>query len=361
MNKKLKVIQLIDSLHPGGAEMMAVHIANELVTHDTIESHLCATRLEGDLKAKMEQSVGYVCLNKQRVLDLKAFKMLNAYIKVHQISIIHAHSSSYFIGFLMKLWNPNLKLIWHDHYGKSDYLDTRSTFPLAFISNYFHTVIAVNMRLKAWSEQHLNAKDVKYLPNFAVFTKHKTKETLLKGKEGKRIVCLANLRPQKDHLNLLKAFKRIQLTHPDWTLHIVGQNLNDGYAQEIKSFITSHNLSNHVFLYGSRNDVEFILSQATIGVLASNSEGLPVSLLEYGLAKLPTVVTDVGECAEVVKHNTSGIIVPSQDEKVLAAGLTTFIENEHKRKLFGVALFKRVNENYSKTNFIKTLLNIYTS
>jgi glycosyltransferase involved in cell wall biosynthesis len=261
----------------------------------------------------------------------------------------------------MKLKNPNLKLIWHNHYGNSLNLPILKKIPLQVLSKSFDAIISVNNVLNSWALNFLKISNSFNLPNFAVFNHNEKQTTFLSGVENKRIVCLANLRPEKDHLNLLKAFNRIQSTYPDWTLHLIGEAIIDGYVQEIKSFITSHNLSNHVFLYGSRNDVEFILSQATIGVLASNSEGLPVSLLEYGLAKLPTVVTDVGECSQVVTHNTSGIIVPSQNEKVLAAGLTTFIENEHKRKLFGVALFKKVNENYSKTNFIKTLLNIYTS
>ena len=68
MNKKLKVIQLIDSLKPGGAEMMAVNIANELGCEDGIASHLCATRLEGGLKEKLTPAVHYFFLNKKKKL-----------------------------------------------------------------------------------------------------------------------------------------------------------------------------------------------------------------------------------------------------------------------------------------------------
>ena len=52
------------------------------------------------------------------------------------------------------------------------------------------------------------------------------------------------------------------------------------------------------------------LHGADCGVLSSVSEGLPVSLLEYGMAGLPVIVTDVGQCAEVVGNGRFGRVVP---------------------------------------------------
>ena len=49
-----------------------------------------------------------------------------------------------------------------------------------------------------WAKNHLKAKSISYLSNFAVQNKSKA-ITQLFGKGGKRIVHLANLRPQKDH------------------------------------------------------------------------------------------------------------------------------------------------------------------
>ena len=53
MNKKIKVLQLIDSLQVGGAEVLAVNIANALSKQGLV-SHLCATRTEGPLKENIE-------------------------------------------------------------------------------------------------------------------------------------------------------------------------------------------------------------------------------------------------------------------------------------------------------------------
>lgn len=338
--------------------MMAVNIANALA-ESNVESHLCATRQEGNLKAKLSSDVGYLFLNKKRVMDFMAMKKLYQYLVKYEIDIIHAHSTSYFTAFLSKLRFPNITIIWHDHYGYSENLKSRKKFPLTLISKTFKTVISVNSSLHQWAKQNLKAKQYKYLPNFASFESTISESPQLLGTNEKRIVCLANLRPQKDHLNLLKTFRIMREIHKDWSLHLVGMDFKDAYAEEIKAYMAANNLNACVFLYGSCADTQFILGQATIGVLPSKSEGLPVALLEYGLAKLPVVVTDVGECGIVVKNLENGLVVPPNQADKLAEALLYLIENETQRKVFGENLCENVNTNYSQNYFIKHLIEIY--
>ena len=86
-------------------------------------------------------------------------------------------------------------------------------------------------------------------------------------------------------------------------------------------------MDNHVFVYGSCSDVHHILRQSTIGVLSSKSQGLPLSLLEYGLAKLPVVVTNVGDCNKVISNKDEGLLVESENDIVLAEALINLIIN----------------------------------
>src|SRR5690606_8062207 len=97
----MRVLQLIDSLRPGGAEKMAVNIANALLPH--VEgSYLCCTRQEGMLKEEIKSEVGYLFLNKKNRMDPKAIIRLRRYIKENEIDIIHAHSTSFFLAGLLK-------------------------------------------------------------------------------------------------------------------------------------------------------------------------------------------------------------------------------------------------------------------
>src|SRR5690606_7182649 len=98
----MRVLQLIDSLRPGGAEKMTVNIANALLPH--VEgSFLCCTRKEGMLKNELKPEVGYLFLNKKSSLDPKAILKLIKYIRKNKIDIVHAHSTSFFLAGLLKL------------------------------------------------------------------------------------------------------------------------------------------------------------------------------------------------------------------------------------------------------------------
>ncbi len=89
--------------------------------------------------------------------------------------------------------------------------------------------------------------------------------------------------------------------YPKWSLHLVGKDFNDDYSLKLNNLIESLDLKKNIFLYGSKPDISNILRQCEIGLLSSKSEGLPLALLEYGLANLPVIATKVGECESVIK------------------------------------------------------------
>ncbi|WP_308992635.1 glycosyltransferase family 4 protein [Mariniflexile litorale] len=355
----MKVLQLIDSLEVGGAERVAVNIANALSTK--IEgSYLCATRVEGLLKDSLDESVNFLFLNKNRTFDIKAILKFSKYIKEEGIDIIHAHSSSFFLATTIRVFNRNIKVVWHDHYGNSEFLQNRKFKILRICSSYFNHIFTVNKALEQWAIENLKTNSVSYLPNFAVIN-NEVRETILDGEEEKRIICLANLREQKDHLTLLKAFKKVIEKHSDWSLHLVGKDFADTYSKMIKTYILDENLNHHVFVYATKSDTLHILSQSTIGVLASKSEGLPLALLEYGLAKLPVIATRVGECLEVIKNNYNGVLVRSENPEELSKTLIEYIENKELRDKYAFRYHEHIQSNYTEAAQIKTILKVYNN
>jgi len=353
----MRVLQLIDSLNAGGAERMSVNIANALSTRiDT--SFLCATRKEGVLKESINKNVIYFFLNKNKAIDIKAIRSLNSFIKQYEIEIIHAHSTSFFLATLIKFLNNRLIIVWHDHYGESEHLNKRKYKALRFCSNYFSHIFSVNSCLETWAKTHLKTKKSSYLPNFPIQDSSKPMTKLL-GENGKRILHLANLRPQKDHITLLNAFKIVNDNFFDWTLHLVGKEFNDDYALSIKTFIKQNNLENHVFVYGSCTDISNILNQSDIGVLSSKSEGLPVSLLEYGLIMLPVVATNVGDCNKVISNTNEGILVEPDNDIVLSKAISKLIEDKDLRNVIAENLHQKVVSSFSESKSIDSLMKIY--
>jgi glycosyltransferase involved in cell wall biosynthesis len=352
----MRIIQIIDSLEAGGAERMAVSYANALA--DTIDfSGLVVTRKEGPLLNQIDEKVSYLFLNKKGLIDFKAILRLRRFVQQHKVTHVQAHSTSFFLAFLVKLSCPSLLLIWHDHYGDSEFLEKRPIQVLRITLPFFSGIVSVNQKLKEWTEQKLKFKNVIYLPNFAVKENAILADTILKGMEGKRIVCLANLREQKNHFLLLHVAKKLKESHPDWTFHLVGKDFEDDYASKIKQGIQEFDLENTVFLYGTKQDVANILNQSEIAILTSKSEGLPVALLEYGLNKKAVIVTDVGEIPFVIQHRVNGIIVPNQNEQLFYDAIVECLEDEGFRKELRDCLFKTITHDFSEKAIIHNYLN----
>jgi len=353
----MKVLQLIDSLNAGGAERVAVNLANALAFK--IEgSYLCATREEGILKESINDNVGYLLLKKNRTIDLAAIRKFNKYLKSNNISVIHAHSSSFFLATIAKILNKKIKIIWHDHHGNRPNIKFSNKMILKFCSLYFSKIIVVNNLLKEWAENNLKTTDVTYLENFVYRTNNKP-VTTLEGIDGKRIICLANFRPQKDHSTLVKAFKDVLINLPEWTLHCVGKDFNDVYSRSIRAKIDSLNLSKSIYLYNSRPDVFNILEQCDIAVLSSKIEGLPLALLEYGLANLPVIATRVGECETVLGNESNGILIDAENTKQLRNAILDLINNEERRKLMANNYRQKIESEYSADAVMDKLVKTY--
>lgn len=343
----MRILQIIDSLEAGGAERMAVNYANALANRIQF-SGLVVSRKEGPLWSQINKNVSYLFLNKKSVLDIQSVFKFRKFVIANKVEIIHAHSTSFFLAFLLKITYPTVKLIWHDHYGDSEFLSKRPFLVLKFVLSFFNGIIAVNKKLKMWAEQKLKFKNVVYLPNFPSVENKISQQTILQGIQGKRIVSLANLRVQKNHFLLLEVAKKIKVSHPEWTFHLVGKDFDDVYSNQIKSLILEYNLNKTVFVYGSRNDIGNILKQAAIGVLTSQSEGLPVALLEYGLYEKPVVVTNVGEIPLIIKDGVNGFLIKAGLVPLFYDAVVKLIENDTLRADFGSKLEKKIANNYSE-------------
>ncbi len=352
----MRIVQLIDSLEAGGAERMAVNYANAL-THKIEFSGLVATRKEGALLHQINSNVSYLFLKKQQQLDFGALFRLRSFVLKNKGTHIHAHSTSFFFAFLLKLTLPSVKLIWHYHYGNNLQLPRKRIIIFRIIVPFFVGIIAVNQNLKSWIENNLKSRKVIYLPNFSMRIKEPELKSQMFGSDGKRIVSLANLREDKNHFLLLEVARKLKESHPDWTFHLVGKDFEDDYAKQIKKMIVANDLEKNVFLYGSKLDIGNILNQAAIAVLTSQSEGLPVSLLEYGLYKKAVVVTDVGEIPTIVQHGKNGFITASNETDLFYQSLLNLLENEALRIDFGEALFNTIKANYTDESVMREYLN----
>jgi glycosyltransferase involved in cell wall biosynthesis len=355
----IAVLQVVDSLKLAGLESVAANYAN-LLAGRGVRSCLCSTRASGPLASRLTREVTHLDLRRRGIIDPKALKRLVEFIKLEQIDIIHAHGTSLFFSALATCFVRSPKFLWHDHFGR--YLTEKRSAGLYRLGvSRAAGIIAVNEPLAQWARESLKmpADRVWFLPNFVPQPPPNSDVPKLPGTPGKRIVCVANLRPEKDHLTLIEAMAQVHKLDPLAGLILVGDHANEIQAAEVKERVRQHNLQEHVFFLGSRNDVGGILRGCDIGVLASASEGMPLALLEYGMAGLPVVATAVGQVPDVLAGGRVGLMVPAGQPAELAAGLLKLLESSQLRQTFGRDFNQRVSAQYSADALTDRLLRIY--
>ncbi len=338
----VNVLHLVDTLEPGGTERVAVNLANRL-SRERFRPFLATTRREGALASEILPDVGRLALNRSRTLDLGALRRLVRFVRENGIAIVHAHSSSLFLAALL----PGARIVWHDHFGRSE--EERPAWLWGPAARRAGAVVAVSEDLARWSRERLGV-DAIYLPNFIPEVPAGPVPDL-PGKPGSRVVCVANLRAQKDHLTLLQAIAQTPEAH----LLLAGADVEPAYAARVRQEAAV--LGDRVTFLGSRTDVPELLRGCDVGVLASASEGFPLSLLEYGRGGLAAVATRVGQCPEVL--DGAGILVPPGDPGALAEALLRLLRDPELRSGLGRRLEERVRVLYSPAAVIERLERVY--
>lgn len=353
METKHVIFQVVDSLSIGGSERMSVNIYNTL-TKNKIENYLIVTRNNGPLSRFIENSNNVRFLNKKRALDLVSFFKLFKLIKKMKPSIIHAHQTSIYWVLIIKLVYPKLIVIWHDHWGFSDLLRDSDRKIIRMFSFLIDGVICVNVKIKKWNSAKLKIRDksIIYIPNYPLLNLIEFKKS-----GEKTILCVANIRDQKDHPNLLKACSILKNQNVDFKLLLAGSLEDKVWVEKVNNLIIDLNLVECVKILGPVEDISQLLSFSDLGVLSSVSEGLPVSLLEYGLAGLPVVCTDVGQCREVLGDGEFGWLVPPKSPELLAIAIKESLMNQEISKIKAEKLSYNINKNYGSSGFLKKYIN----
>jgi glycosyltransferase involved in cell wall biosynthesis len=156
---------------------------------------------------------------------------------------------------------------------------------------------------------------------------------------------VAVLRPEKDHVLLLQAARRLVDEFPDLTVLVVG----DGpMRRRIEHAAAELGLADHILLVGARSDVPDILPALTVFTLCSYTvECFPMALLEAMASGRPAVCTDVGGVGEMLADGITGYLVPPHDPVALADQLAKLLHDRQLCQRMGAAARARVQREFS--------------
>lgn len=121
---------------------------------------------------------------------------------------------------------------------------------------------------------------------------------------------------------LIEAMRLVLERHPNVVLAVAGEG---GLLAETERLAAP--LGSSVRFLGWQSDIGDLFAAADFAVLTSDSEGMPVTLIEAAMAGIPSVTTDAGSAREVVLDGVTGIVT-ALDSVAVATGLAQLLDND---------------------------------
>ena len=152
---------------------------------------------------------------------------------------------------------------------------------------------------------------------------------------NKRAVAVGRYTHQKGFDYLIDAWVFVHWMQPEWELDIVG----DGECREaLQKQIDDYGLQQMVHLVPPTDLMGQVYSRASILVMSSRYEGLPMVLLEGASFGLP-LVAFACQCgpADIIADEVNGFLITQGSVKQLSEKLTILMKDEALRKQMGQA------------------------
>jgi glycosyltransferase involved in cell wall biosynthesis len=174
----------------------------------------------------------------------------------------------------------------------------------------------------------------------------------------RRVVVVANLRPEKRHDVLIDAAPEVLRHFPDARFEIVGGGPE---LASLQGRTVDQGVAHAFAFVGHDEDVATRLRAADVFVLPSQSEAFPNAVLEAMSAGLPIVASGVGGILELIDDHRTGLLVPPCDPNALARGICRLMADQPLGARLGEAASHEVRGRYSFDRMTAAFEAVYLS
>ena len=314
--------------------------------------------------------IRYISTHKDGPKTAKAFIALNALFEFilstvnSPTKLVHIHISS-----RASFWRKSIyvlisnvfriPVILHLHGSEFQifYEDESGTAAKRFISYVFDSASHVVVLSDTWKDWVSSiSKNPRIIPIYNPASLPPV-ATPFSARDEHTLLFLGRLGKRKGTYDLLHAIAKISGEFPNLKLLLGG----DGEIDLVKGEVSRLGIENHVTLLGwvSGEQKEQLLKAASIYVLPSYNEGLPMSILEAMAAGLPIVSTPIGGIPEAITDGFEGRLVEPGDVDGLAAALRELLGNADLRQRMGAAARTKVENTFSADIIIPQVEAIY--
>ena len=336
----MKILFAISKMHRGGAENVAVVLANALAQkgHNVV--------IASDLP-KQEASKFYK--TDERVVFVRCFQGSNPLMKVFRLrSILKNMHIDSAIGIMSNasfmLWCAALNLRTIVVASEHNAFERPQCSPYSMKQYFFRFIL--NKLFPCVTV--LTDADRKYaenrLKNIVVMPNPLSMEPVSEINFQRDHKILAAGRIEVWHCKgfdiLLKAWAKIHKQYPDWRLEIAGE-FSESNLSDLLKITEALQLKDKVVFSGFHEDMATLFRSAELFVLSSRYEGFGMVLIEAMSQGCACIACDYkGRQREIIKDESQGVCIPVEDIDALSCSIKKLIED----KLYRMNLQKNAVE-----------------
>lgn len=363
--RPLRILVGLESSGPGGAENMVASLAAGLRARGHDASII--TDQPGWMTDRAQAAGVPVWIETQAPgIDLKWIGRLARRMRTERIDVFHSHefSMNVFGGAAALLARvPHLATIHGRHYVTES---PRRVMAYRLLRRLGVPIVAVSADLRAFLAKGFGL-DPSRLEIVANGIEVPADPTRLSGaiRDAARsrlglptqvplLLCVGNLYPVKDHATLVRALSGLPGVH----LAIAGRGDEEANLRRLAQEL---GLADRLHLLGLRDDVPALIDVADVFVQPSQSEGLPLAVLEAMGHGIPVVASRVGGIPEAIKEGESGLLVPPGDSAGFAGAIGKILRSSSLADALGKGGRARALAEFSFGTMVDRYLNRFGS
>ncbi len=363
----LKVLFVTGALSFGGLERIVINLCRHL-DPERFKAVVVCLKSRGELAVELEEAGVHVIsleANLKRVFKYINWIRLAQVIRSQRPAVIHTHNTAALLDTaLAYAIAPGFAWVHTDHNRAfPDRMRYMVAERLASLLIYRMVAVSQENRDNLIHYEKINRHKLTVISNGidkAQFNLSidvdRLKMQLDLAKFDFLIGTVSVLREEKGLRFLIAASTAVLQKYPQTGFIIVGGGpLREQLENRCKELDVHPNFR---FL-GSRKDIPDLLKLFDIYVLPSLWEGLPVSLLEAMASRKCILASEVGGIPLAVRNGKDGVLIPPQNESLLADNLLTLRENASLRSQYAQSAYQRFEENFTVGGMVNKYQQIY--
>jgi glycosyltransferase involved in cell wall biosynthesis len=338
MNERTRHVGIfVSSLHTGGAEKVAITIANEFARSGLLVD-LIVMKSGGELKSQISSKVCLIELETNR--GRSSFFSLLSYIRSSRPEAVLSFLTvpNALLGLtkiVLRSKSPRLVGSERSYMTDINVRGGRNLFNYTLyvvITRVGYRLLDANVALttgiydRMKTQRLVKPSKIVVLPNPIDLARIVLRQNSKVDSHGRiELLAVGRLDELKDYPTMIRAVQRLRETH-DAHLTILGDGAK---RSELQLLINEMKLSNYVTLFGNVSDTSSWYSKAHLLVLSSKVEGFPNVIVEAMAHGVPVVSTDcMTGPKDILRGTEFGELVPVGDFRALANAVLILIDRE---------------------------------